>query len=86
MWRKGLTEHPNISNFLQAVLNIEKVDEVSQTVLQMLNTTDTQAQVAVCVCSNVSSHFNPLPHDKILDWSKLKQISDDILKCIQNGK
>ena len=29
--------------------------------------------------------INPLPDDKILDWSKLKQITDDILKCIQNG-
>ena len=26
--------------------------------------------------------FNPLPDGKILDWSKLKQIADDILKCI----
>ena len=26
--------------------------------------------------------FNPLPDDKILDWSKLKQTADDILKCI----
>ena len=26
--------------------------------------------------------FNPLPDDKILDWSKLKQIAVDILKCI----
>ena len=26
--------------------------------------------------------FKPLPDDKILDWSKLKQISDDILKCM----
>ena len=25
---------------------------------------------------------NPLPDDKILDWSKLKQIADDFLKCI----
>ena len=29
---------------------------------------------------NVS--INPLPDNKILDWSKLKQIADDILKCI----
>ena len=29
---------------------------------------------------------NPLPDDKILDWSKLKQIADDILKCILNEK
>ena len=26
--------------------------------------------------------FNTLPDDKILDWSDLKQIADDILKCI----
>ena len=26
--------------------------------------------------------FNPLPDDKILDWSKLKLIAEDILKCI----
>ena len=25
---------------------------------------------------------NPLPDDKILDWSKLKQIANDILKSI----
>ena len=25
---------------------------------------------------------NPLPDDKCLDWSKLKQIADNILKCI----
>ena len=30
--------------------------------------------------------INPLPYDKILDWSKLKQFTDDILKCIQNEK
>ena len=29
---------------------------------------------------------NPLPDDKILDWSKLKQIIDNILKCILNEK
>ena len=26
--------------------------------------------------------FNPLPDDKILDCSKLKQVADDILKCM----
>ena len=26
--------------------------------------------------------INPLPDDKILDWSKSKQIADNILKCI----
>ena len=26
--------------------------------------------------------LNPLPDDKILVWSKLKQVADDILKCV----
>ena len=26
--------------------------------------------------------LNPLPDNRILDWSKLKQIAGDILKCI----
>ena len=30
--------------------------------------------------------FNSLPDDKMLDWSKLEQISDYILKCIHNEK
>ena len=30
--------------------------------------------------------FNPLPDDKILDWSKLKQIADNILKYIWKEK
>ena len=30
----------------------------------------------------LSQTFNPLPDNKILEWSKLKQIADDILKCI----
>ena len=30
--------------------------------------------------------FKPLPDNKILDWSKLKQIADDILKGIKNEK
>ena len=30
--------------------------------------------------------LNPLPDNKILDWSKLKQIADNILKCIWNEK
>ena len=30
--------------------------------------------------------FNPLPDDKILDWSRLKQIADDISKCISIEK
>ena len=31
---------------------------------------------------HLERQINPLPDDKILDWSKLKQIADNILKCI----
>ena len=34
----------------------------------------------------VWERVNSLPDDKILDWSKLKQIADDILKCIYSEK
>ena len=30
----------------------------------------------------ILSSVNPLPDDKGLDWYKLKQIADNILKCI----
>ena len=33
-------------------------------------------------CVTYNHMINPLPDDKILDRSKLKQIADDILKCI----
>ena len=33
-----------------------------------------------------SSRPDPLPDDKILDWSKLKQIADDNLKFEENGR
>ena len=33
-------------------------------------------------CSSCqTTNINPLPDDKTLDWSKLKQIADEILKC-----
>ena len=34
-------------------------------------------QILVLVSSN-----NPLPDDKILDWSKFKQLAGNMLKCI----
>ena len=41
-----------------------------------------QEQAALVLVSNDCYSFldlNPLPDDKILDWSKLKQIADDTL-------
>ena len=31
---------------------------------------------------HIDSRLNLLPDDNILDWSKLKQVADDILQCI----
>ena len=39
-----------------------------------------------CTVMNCGIQVNPLPGEKILDWSKLKQIADNILKCTQNEK
>ena len=33
-----------------------------------------------------TSMLNPLPDDKISDWSKLRQIADDNLKCNKMNK
>ena len=49
-----------------------------------------QAQNALSLDMNPTEHLwdeiqrrlNPLTDDKTLDWSKLKQIADNILKCI----
>ena len=38
--------------------------------------------LALLLFNHVTVTVNPLLDDKILDWSKLKQIADDILKCI----
>ena len=35
---------------------------------------------------HIMTMINPLPEDKILDWSKLKQIANNILKSIWNKK
>ena len=38
-------------------------------------------QLSLFCLKNVND-INPLPDDKILDWSNLKQITYNILKCI----
>ena len=43
-------------------------------------------KITMCVSFDKLYFFNPSPDDKILDWSKLKQIADNILKCIWNIK
>ena len=38
------------------------------------------------VWEKIKRFIKPLPDNKILGWSELKQIADDILKCVQNEK
>ena len=38
-------------------------------------------QKTIIAAGLVWERVNPLPEDKILGWSKLKQIADNILKC-----
>ena len=40
----------------------------------------------LCSLNSIYAAINPLPDDKMLNWFKLKQTVDDILKCIYNGK
>ena len=42
-------------------------------------------QVLVFMCLQYKS-FNPLPDDKILDWSKLTQFADDNFKFDENSR
>ena len=46
----------------------------------------TQFHQNIIKTSTLTMFLNPIPDDKILDWSKLKQIADGISKCIYNGK
>ena len=48
------------------------------------------SQVLFCMLYHLSyirsAQINLLPDDKILDWSKMKQIADKMSKCILNEK
>ena len=37
-------------------------------------------------CKKHDQSFNPLPQDKILDWSKLKQFADNNFKFDENSR
>ena len=43
-----------------------------------------QGKTLKIVLKTLEKYFNPLPDDRILDWSKLKAFADSILKCIRN--
>ena len=50
--------------------------------LSCMDTIERKADLKQAIHQNINS----LPDNKILDWSKLKQFSDNILKCIKNEK
>ena len=41
-----------------------------------------KVQIPDVVPAPIYHMLNPLTDNKILDWSELKQIADDIVKCI----
>ena len=60
-----------------------KIDaSLPEVVYKSSETKDTTGNVSLIISVPLHRLINPLPNDKFLDWSKLKQIADDILKCI----
>ena len=68
------------------------MDFVSEAVENIVEKGEDAGSYNVFKCLHSLGHLklelcgNPLPDNKLLDWSKLNQIADDILNCIQNGK
>ena len=63
--------------FFSSGLAIERIDSVA------MELTGSPATGHIKInCLPHYPKFNPLPDDKMLDWSKLKQIADNILKRI----
>ena len=56
----------------------EEIEKLKKQIRELPNSWELKVR-ALEVCN---LYTNPLPEDKILDWSKLKQIADDILNCI----
>ena len=73
------------TNFIRVIIIINPLKEIVRArASSQLPTVLKFCMLPVPTVLGVS--FNSLPDDKILDWSKLKQIADDILKCIGNEK
>ena len=43
---------------------------------------DQSEKLCVLLYNYTESYINPLPDDKILNWSKFRQIADNSSKCI----
>ena len=43
-------------------------------------------ELLVAISGTFSGHINPLPDNKILDWSKLKQFADNNFKFDENER
>ena len=76
-----ITLYGNIENKRLSAHNEQILLSLSDFFLYCMNWLSisfTISEIVFCKCCQ----FNPIPDDKILDWSKLKQIADDFLKCI----
>ena len=78
-----VSSHVHVFGIAESRLNESDIDTSHQIdgFKQIRNDQTTNAQ-GKRPPHGMATYINLLPNDKILDWSKLKQIADDILKCI----
>ena len=82
----------NTSCFLHNFLNLE----VSQHLIgkKILKKTNLVQPIRILItfefrkilANKTKNLLDPLPDDKLLSWPKLKQIAENILRCIQNER
>ena len=73
-----------ILSFSTVFSNVSKRGIVILTTSQLLSEIAFNLDLAKILL--LATRVNPLPDEKILDWSKLKEIADNILKCIESEK
>ena len=66
----------------ELILDIHENDACMKSEKNLLIKKKVTAHHRISSTGSDLGNLNPLPHNKILDQSKLKQIANDIVKCI----
>ena len=83
-----ISKHRNMKFHNKCIARIQTApagiqsDATSILIYQVLKTNVTLIPKLKRILANAVLGINPLTDDKTLDWSKLKQIADNISKCI----